>query len=62
MVTEILLSEDQVAERYGIHRSTLWRWVQKGTFPKATRSRKGCNRWLLIDIEDWEKRHGFPKL
>ena len=34
-----------VAKHYDIGVSTLWSWVQKGTFPKPVKISDGCSRW-----------------
>lgn len=49
-------SDKQVGTRYGVHRSTVWRWVRNGDFPPPDSLSKGCSRWPLQVIEDWEKK------
>jgi len=47
------LTRAQVCERLGgIHRNTLARYIDAGTFPKPTS--KGD--WLLADVIEWESR------
>lgn len=46
------LTRAEVCERLGIHRNTLARYIDAGTFPKPTR--KGD--WLLADVIEWEAR------
>ncbi|PLL11816.1 AlpA family transcriptional regulator [Tabrizicola sp. TH137] len=49
------LTDWQVAQRYGVNRSTPWRWVKTDpTFPKPVSLTPGCTRWKLADIEAWE--------
>ena len=48
------LSDKQVAKKYGIHRTTVWRWVSKGRFPKPIKLSEGCTRWHQGAIEAWE--------
>lgn len=51
------LSDAQVATRYGVHRSTLWRWLKNDTdFPKPVALSPGCTRWRLIELEAWENK------
>lgn len=51
----LYLKDRQVAERYGVDRSTVWRWVRsEPTFPKAFKLSNGCARWRLADLEAWE--------
>ena len=53
---ETYVSDLQVARRYGVHRSTPWRWVKADpTFPKPIVLSRGCTRWKLSDIVDWER-------
>ena len=52
---ETFLSDLQVARRYGVHRSTPWRWAKADpTFPKPVRLSPQCSRWKLSEIEAWE--------
>lgn len=45
----------QLSVRYGIHRSTLWRWVKTDpTFPQPVKLSRGCTRWKLSEIEAWD--------
>lgn len=45
------LTHSEVAERLGIHRTTLTRWTQTDRdFPRPDKSGK----WLLADIVKWE--------
>lgn len=49
------LSDIQLAARYGVHRSTPWRWVQADpTFPQPIKLSPGCTRWKLSEIEAWD--------
>jgi predicted DNA-binding transcriptional regulator AlpA len=45
------LSDAEVAERYGVHRATIWRWSQAGIFPKPIQIAPGTTRWKLEDVE-----------
>ena len=49
------LSDRQLAERYGVHRVTPWKWVERGAFPRPVKLTPGCTRWRLADVEAWEK-------
>jgi len=55
MKKQIYLKDTKIAERYDTHRITIWRWVKEGNFPAPVRLSPGCTRWLLNEIEDWEK-------
>jgi prophage regulatory protein len=50
----------QLAERYGVHRATIWRWSQTGHFPKPIQITPGTTRWKLEDVErhDREREQG----
>lgn len=51
------LSIAQIAKRYGVHRSTPWRWAKADpTFPQSVKLSPQCTRWRLADIEAWEAR------
>lgn len=56
---ETYLSNAQLAARYGLHRTTLWRWAKTDpTFPKPVALSAGCTRWKLSAIEKWEVNRG----
>lgn len=49
-----ILRADEVARRLGgVHRTTLWRWVQEGRLPAPTRYGRGVTGWLEEDINNW---------
>ena len=51
------LSDLQVAARFGITRTTVWRWVKSDpSFPRPVSLSPGCTRWRLSEIEAWEQR------
>ncbi|MBV0932368.1 helix-turn-helix transcriptional regulator [Marinobacterium weihaiense] len=54
METNTYLTDKQVAARFTINKSTVWRWVEKGRFPKPVKLSPGCTRWRLPDVEAWE--------
>ncbi|MAQ46131.1 MAG: AlpA family transcriptional regulator [Confluentimicrobium sp.] len=54
-MAETYLSDTQVAARYGVHRTTPWRWAKTElSFPKPFVLSPGCTRWKLSDLEAWE--------
>lgn len=54
-MAEIYLSDLQLSVRYGVHRTTPWRWAKSNqTFPKPVMLTPGCTRWKLSEIEAWE--------
>lgn len=53
----IYITDTQIARRFGVHRSTPWRWVKSDpTFPRPVILSPGCTRWKLAEIEAWEAR------
>ncbi|MGM9401605.1 helix-turn-helix transcriptional regulator [Aliiroseovarius sp. KMU-71] len=46
----------QLAERFGIHRTTPWLWAKDAanSFPSPVKLSARCTRWKLSDIEAWE--------
>lgn len=52
---EIYLSDAQLAARFGVHRTTPWRWAKSDpAFPKPVVFSPGCTRWKLSAVEAWE--------
>ena len=54
MPTETYLSDRDLANKYGVHRVTPWKWVQAGRFPQPVKLGPGCTRWRASDVEAWE--------
>lgn len=55
-MSKVYVSNSQVASRYGVHRSTLWRWLRDDPmFPRPVSLSKGCLRWRIADLEAWEE-------
>lgn len=48
------LNAREVATRYGVAVSTVWRWGQAGVFPSPVKLGPGCTRWRLEDLESFE--------
>jgi prophage regulatory protein len=53
----VFLSDVQVAARYAVSRTTIWRWSNETEFPGPVRLGPGTTRWRLSELEDWEDRH-----
>ncbi|QDY69804.1 helix-turn-helix transcriptional regulator [Qingshengfaniella alkalisoli] len=52
---QTFLRDTQVAQRYGVSRVTIWRWVKDGhAFPKPIKLTDAVTRWKLSDLEAWE--------
>ena len=48
------LSDKQVAARFGVSRSTPWRWAERGEFPAPVRLSSRVTRWSLDDVIAFE--------
>ena len=48
------LSDKQIANRFGVHHKTPWRWAREGNFPTPVKLTPGVTRWRVADIEAWE--------
>ncbi|MFW5910282.1 MAG: helix-turn-helix transcriptional regulator [Thiohalospira sp.] len=48
------LRDTEVAERLGISRTSVWRWVKEGNLPSPVPLGPGTRRWALADLEHWE--------
>jgi prophage regulatory protein len=56
---ETYLSDAQLAKRWGVHRTTPWRWAKTDpAFPKPVSLSPGCTRWRQSAIEAWEASKG----
>lgn len=55
-MSEIFISDMHLSKRFGVHRTTIWRWVKADPeFPKPVILSAGCTRWKLADIVAWEQ-------
>lgn len=59
------LKDSQIADRYGVGRATIWRWLKiDPSFPEPIALSPKCTRWSLEDLEAWEQarpvRGGAP--
>lgn len=45
------VSASQLAERYEVDRSTIWRWAANGILPPPQKISDQVTRWDLKDIE-----------
>jgi predicted DNA-binding transcriptional regulator AlpA len=56
------LSDRQAAERYGVGRATIWRWLREDpSFPRPVRFTPGCTRWSLPELLAWEASRINPE-
>ncbi|GGE15270.1 hypothetical protein GCM10011360_00110 [Primorskyibacter flagellatus] len=47
---ERCLRDTAVAQRYGVCRQTVWRWVAQESLPEPIRLSEGVTRWRLSDL------------
>ncbi|WP_300271019.1 helix-turn-helix domain-containing protein [Halomonas sp.] len=52
-VEERYLRDKDLAERYGVHRNSIWRWSAQGKLP-APVAIAGSKRWKLTEIVAFE--------
>ena len=45
------LRDTDLADRYAVCRSTIWRWARNGHLPAPIQLGESCTRWRLEDIE-----------
>lgn len=45
------VSAEQLAARYGVDKSTIWRWAKRGILPKPVPFTGACTRWNLDEID-----------
>ena len=46
------VSDRQVADRYGVSRATIWRWVRRGILPEPVSLSPGCTRWNVAQLDE----------
>lgn len=58
LAAERRMTTDEVARAVGVgSRTTIWRWVAAGTFPRPIRQR-GRTRWRAADVVAWLRAQG----
>lgn len=50
----VYVSAEQLAERYGVNKATIWRWSKSGILPKPIKLSDQCTRWLLEAVEQFD--------
>lgn len=48
-----LIRLKEVQNRVGLGRSTIYRWMAEGNFPKSVRLGGHAVAWVLADIDHW---------
>ncbi len=49
------LSRSAVAARYGVHPTTIYRWVRDGRFPPPIPVGPKILRWRRSDLDRWDR-------
>lgn len=57
ILSQKFLSDRQVAARYGVTRTSIWRWLKTlEAFPEPIKLSEGCSRWTLLSLLNWEHK------
>lgn len=55
MGCSMFLTISEVAARYSVSRTSIWRWLKTDqNFPKPIQIAKATLRWRVSDLEAWE--------
>ena len=49
----VFLREKQVLSMFPISAATLWRWVNRGHFPKPIKLSGNVTAWKTCDVQKW---------
>jgi len=53
MANEKLLRLPKVSEMTGLGKSTIWRWIKNGKFPKQVKLSNTISVWKLSEVQTW---------
>lgn len=56
MASPTYLTDKQVAQRYGVDRTTVHRWSKRGVIPRPVKLTAGCTRWIERELDDADAR------
>jgi predicted DNA-binding transcriptional regulator AlpA len=59
--SELLGLKGSNARSMPISRSTLWRWVNEGKFPKPIKLSEGVTVWRVEEVDAWIRSRGGAK-
>jgi prophage regulatory protein len=48
-----IIRQDELAERLGVTRVTLWRWCRQGLLPKPLQLGPNTTGWTVQEIDAW---------
>lgn len=46
----------ELSQRWGVHRSTIWRWARQGRLPRPKRFSKGVAAWPMAVVWEFERQ------
>ena len=59
-MSQAYFTDKDAAQRFGVSRITIHRWVRDGDFPKPVKFSSCCTRWAADDLELWETSKRKP--
>lgn len=57
-MADTLLRRPEVEARTGLARSTIYKWIQDGEFPRPVKLGARIVAWRESDIDDWLSQRG----
>ena len=57
----VYLSAAGVAERYGVHANTVWRWAKAGQIPQPVKLGPRATRWDVRELEQLDGKRRAAK-
>ncbi|MFT9016446.1 MAG: AlpA family phage regulatory protein [Acetobacter sp.] len=55
--TDRMMTRKEVEQMINIKCTTIYRWMQEGTFPSPVRFSSRCVRWRESDVRNWVDEH-----
>ena len=49
----VLIRREEVTRRTGLARSTIYKWIDLGEFPKPIKITERSSAWLESEIDEW---------
>lgn len=54
-VPQTFIRLKELVQRIGVGRSTVYKWIEEGSFPKPVHLGPHAVAWLVTDIVEWEQ-------
>jgi prophage regulatory protein len=51
----------ELVKRVPVAKSTVWKWVEDGKFPRPVKLSQRVTAWPVASIEQWEAERQAPK-